>query len=142
MKLIWLAIAVAFAIGEIMTPTLTLVWFSVGAIILIFLSSFIESILIQIIIFALISTSLLVLATKKIVKEDKGYRYNTNLQAILDKKALVKVTIPKNKSGLVMLEGEEWTAISTDGEEIVEDEVVEIVKIEGVKLIVRKINRG
>lgn len=140
MKLIWLAVAIAFAIGEFMTPTLTLVWFSIGAVILIFLSSFIESILIQIIIFALISTTLLVLATKKFVKEDKNHKYDTNLQAVLNKKALVKDTIPKNKSGLVILEGEEWTAISENGEEIEKDETVEIIKIEGVKLIVRKIN--
>ncbi|MGL5314186.1 MAG: NfeD family protein [Peptostreptococcaceae bacterium] len=140
MKLIWLAVAIAFAIGEFMTPTLTLVWFSIGAVILIFLSSVIESILIQIIIFALISTTLLVLATKKFVKEDKNYTYDTNLQAVLNKKALVKDTIPKNKSGLVILEGEEWTAISQNGEEIEKDETVEIIKIEGVKLIVRKTN--
>lgn len=140
MKLIWLAVAIAFAIGEFMTPTLTLVWFSIGAVILILLSSFIESILIQIIIFTLISTTLLVLATKKFVKEDKNYKYDTNLQAVLNKKALVKDTIPKNKSGLVILEGEEWTAISENGEEIEKDETVEIIKIEGVKLIVRKAN--
>lgn len=140
MKLIWLAIAVAFAIGEVMTPTLTLIWFSVGAVILVFLSSFIESVLIQIIIFALISTTLLVVATKKFVKEGKYHTYDTNLQAVLNKKALVKKTIPENKSGLVVLEGEEWTAISINGEEIVKDEVVEIVKIEGVKLIVKRTN--
>lgn len=138
MKLIWLVVAIAFGIAEAMTPTLTLIWFSVGAVVLVFLSSFIESILLQIILFALISTTLLVIATKKFVKEDKNHKYETNLQAILNKKALVKETIPKNKSGIVTLEGEDWTAISTNGEEIRKDDMVEIVKIEGVKLIVRK----
>lgn len=140
MKLIWLAVAIAFAIGEFMTPTLTLVWFSIGAVILIFLSGFIKSILIQIILFAIISTTMLVIATKKFVKEDKEYKYNTNLQAIINKKALVKETIPENKSGLVVLDGEEWTAISDNGEEIRKDEAVKVIKIEGVKLIVKKFN--
>ena len=140
MKLIWLAVAIAFAIGEFMTPTLTLVWFSIGAVILIFLSGFIKSRLIQIILFAIISTTMLVIATKKFVKEDKEYKYNTNLQAIINKKALVKETIPENKSGLVVLDGEEWTAISDNGEEIRKDEAVKVIKIEGVKLIVKKFN--
>lgn len=139
MKLLWLAIAVAFAIGELMTPTLTLIWFSIGAIIVMFLSSFIKNIFIQIIIFAGVSTVMLIIATKKFVKEDKNYKYNTNLQAIINKKALVKETIPKNKTGIVVLEGEEWTAVSSCEEDISKDEVVNIVKIEGVKLVVEKV---
>ena len=55
MKLIWLIVAILFAVAELMTTTLTLIWFSIGAVILIFLSSIIDSILIQIIIFAIIS---------------------------------------------------------------------------------------
>lgn len=138
MKFLWLAIAIVFAIGELMTPTLTLIWFSIGAIIVMFLSSIIKSILIQVIIFAVISTVMLIIATKKFVKEDKDYKYNTNLQAIINKKALVKETIPKNKTGIVVLEGEEWTAISNGEDDINKDEVVNIIKIEGVKLVVEK----
>ena len=65
MKLIWLIVAILFAVAELMTTTLTLIWFSIGAVILIFLSSIIDSILIQIIIFAIISTLMLTIATKK-----------------------------------------------------------------------------
>ena len=69
MKLIWLIVAVLFGIAEMLTPSLTLIWFSVGAVILIFLSSFIESIFLQILIFAVISIAMLVVATKKILKK-------------------------------------------------------------------------
>ena len=34
MNTVWLIVAVAFAIGELMTPSLTLVWFSIGALVL------------------------------------------------------------------------------------------------------------
>ena len=43
MKLIWLIVAILFAVAELMTTTLTLIWFSIGAVILIFLSSIIDS---------------------------------------------------------------------------------------------------
>jgi len=139
MKLIWLLVAIAFGIGEALTPSLTLIWFSIGAVVLIFLSGFIESILLQIIIFAIISTTLLVVVTKSIVKKDKTHEYNTNLKAIINKTGIVKNDILPNKTGIVVVDSEEWTAISLNGEVIKKDEIVEVVNIEGVKLIVRKI---
>ena len=139
MKLIWLLVAITFAIGEAMTPSLTLIWFSIGAVVLIFLSGFIESILLQVIIFAIISTTLLVTVTKSIVKKDKTHEYNTNLKAIINKTGTVKNDILPNKTGMVIVDSEELTAISLNEEIIKKDEVIEVVKIEGVKLIVRKI---
>ncbi|MFY0907832.1 NfeD family protein [Clostridioides difficile] len=140
MKLIWLIVAVLFGIAEMLTPSLTLIWFSVGAVILIFLSSFIESIFLQILIFAVISIAMLVVATKKIVKKDKGYKSNTNLQAMTSKKGIVTEEISPNNTGLVVVEHETWTAISIDGEKIEKGSTVEVLKIEGVKLVVKKVD--
>ncbi len=138
MKLIWLAIAIGFAIAEMMTATVTLIWFSISAIILIFLSSFIESIMLQIIIFGVISTILLITATKKIIKKNDTYNYHTNLQGILNERGLVKVEILPKQTGIVVVMGEEWSAISFDEEKIEVGTYVKILKIEGVKLVVEK----
>ena len=138
MKMIWLFIAIIFAIAEMTTVTLTLVWFSISAIIMIFLSSIIENIVVQIIIYGILSTLMLVIATKKFVKEDENYKYDTNLQAILNEKAIVKKEIPSIGTGLVIVRGEEWSAVSLNNEKIAKDEYVKVVKIEGVKLIVEK----
>ena len=40
MNTVWLIVAVAFGIAELMTTSLTLVWFSIGALILILLLTF------------------------------------------------------------------------------------------------------
>ena len=138
MKMIWLFIAIIFAVAEMTTVTLTLVWFSISAIIMIFLSSIIENIVVQIVIYGILSTSMLVIATKKFVKEDENYKYDTNLQAILNEKAIVKEDIPNIGTGLVVVRGEEWSAVSLNNEYIEKDEYVRVVKIEGVKLIVEK----
>ncbi len=140
MKLIWLVVAILFAIGELMTTTLTLIWFSIGAIILIFLSNIIDSILIQIIIFSIISTAMLIIATKKFINQDKNYKYNTNLQAIINKKGIVKETICPNQVGIVIIDGESWSAISYDNKMIDKDKIVEVLKIEGVKVVVKKVD--
>ena len=72
--------------------------------------------------------------------QDKDYKYNTNLQAIINKKGIVKETIYPNKVGIVIIEGESWSAISYDNEEIDKEEMVEVLKIEGVKVVVKKID--
>ena len=48
-----------------------------------FLSIFIESILWQVIIFAVVSIILLVIATKYLVDRDKDVKYNTNLPNLI-----------------------------------------------------------
>lgn len=137
MKLVWLVIAILFGVGELLTPSLTLIWFSISAIILIFLSGLIESILLQIIVFAVISISLLIIVTKNIVKKDENYKYNTNLQGVISKGGIVKEEILPNKTGIVTVGMEEWTAISYDNKRIEKGAEVEVLKIEGVKLVVK-----
>lgn len=138
MKLLWLIVAIIFGIAEAMTPSLTLIWFSIGALILIFLSTFIKSILIQVILFGIISVTLLIVATKIIVKKDENHQYDTNLQAIVKKSGVVRKDILPNETGIVVVENEEWSAISANNEAILKNTEVEILKIEGVKLIVSK----
>lgn len=138
MQLIWLGVAIVFGILELLTPSLFFIWFSVGAIVLMFASLVITNLFIQLLIFAIISITLLVVATNKIVKKDKGYKYNTNLQAVLNSKGYVKDDILPNGTGTVVVDREEWTAISSENEKIEAGETVDVLKIEGVKLIVKK----
>ncbi len=140
MNTVWLIVAVAFGIAELMTTSLTLVWFSIGALILMVLSTFIESIIIQIALFAAISITLLVVFTKYFVDKDKTYRYNTNLQGIEQRTGIVKEEIPSHMTGIVTLTGEDWTAISEDGEKIKVGQLVKVIRIEGVKLVVKPVN--
>ena len=133
----WLIVAVIFGVGELMTTSLTLVWFSIGALVVMLLSIFIESILWQVLVFAAISIILLVIATKYLVNRDKDVKYDTNLQGIISKKAVVIQDIEPYKTGLVKINGEEWTAISDEETTIKKGTIVEITAIEGVKLIVK-----
>ena len=112
MNTLWLIVAVVFGIAELMTTSLTLVWFSIGALVAMVLSTFIESIVVQISIFAIISITLLVVSTKYFVDKDKDFKYDTNLQGIVQKKGIVKKEINPYDLGIVTLGGEDWTAIS------------------------------
>ena len=105
-----------------------------------FLSIFIESILWQVVIFAVVSIILLVIATKYLVDRDKDVKYNTNLQGIISQKAIVTQTIEPYETGVAKLNGEEWTAMSKDETRIEAGKLVEVVAIEGVKLIVKEVS--
>ncbi|WP_343344657.1 NfeD family protein [Terrisporobacter petrolearius] len=140
MNTVWLIVAVAFGIAELMTTSLTLVWFSIGALVLMVLSTFIESVIIQIALFAAISITLLVIFTKYFVDKDKTFKYNTNLQGIEQKTGVVKVEILPYATGIVTLTGEDWTAISDSNEKIEVGQLVKVIRIEGVKLVVKPID--
>ncbi|WP_419726288.1 NfeD family protein [Terrisporobacter petrolearius] len=140
MNTVWLIVAVAFGIAELMTTSLTLVWFSIGALVLMVLSTFIESVIIQIALFAAISITLLVTFTKYFVDKDKTFKYNTNLQGIEQKTGVVKVEILPYATGIVTLTGENWTAISDSNEKIEVGQLVKVIRIEGVKLVVKPID--
>ena len=140
MNTVWLIVAVAFGIAELMTTCLTLVWFSIGALVLMVLSTFIESVIIQIALFAAISITLLVTFTKYFVDKDKTFKYNTNLQGIEQKTGVVKVEILPYATGIVTLTGEDWTAISDSNEKIEAGQLVNVIRIEGVKLVVKPVD--
>ena len=123
MNTLWLIVAVVFGIAELMTTSLTLVWFSIGALVAMVLSTFIESIVVQISIFAIISITLLVVSTKYFVDKDKDFKYDTNLQGIVQKKGIVKKEINPYDLGIVTLGGEDWTAISAENIKIEEGTV-------------------
>lgn len=133
---IWLSIIIFLIIVEGLTVQLTTVWFVVSGIIAMILSIFIDNPQIEFAIFVLGGVILLVttrpyLITKLRVKESK-----TNLDRVIGMEGIVTEDITRYKTGEVKVDGKRWTAISND--DISVGEIVDIIKIEGVKLRVRK----
>ena len=64
-----------------------------------------------------------------------------NVYTILGKKAIVTQSIDNIKGqGQIKIDGDMWSARNDDGEEtIAEGDTVEVIRIEGVKAMVRKI---
>ena len=82
----------------------------------------------------------IVISTKYFVDKDKDFKYDTNLQGIVQKKGIVKKEINPYDLGIVTLGGEDWTAISAENIKIEEGTVVKVIKIEGVKLVVSPVD--
>ena len=54
-------------------------------------------------------------------------------------KGIVTEDIKRGKYGEVRVDGKNWTAYSKDGKVIKKDEFVEILNIDGIKLVVKKV---
>ncbi len=137
----WLIIAGLFFVGEIATVGFLIFWFGVGALIAMLVSFFTSNIIIQTTIFV-ISSTILIFATKPFVKKFADVKKtNTNVYSIIGKTALVIKTIdPIHSVGQIKINGEVWTAESENNQVIDEGSEVEILEIKGVKAIVKPIH--
>ena len=139
MGLFWLILLIAMIVIEVITLDLVTIWFAGGAL-LAFLADFLGLGLIwQFGIFLVVSLALLVL-TRPIAKKylEKG-RISTNAESLIGESGIVTEDIDNVKAtGAVSIRGLEWTARSFDKGLILRGSKVDILEIQGVKLIVKK----
>ncbi len=134
---IWLILAGIFLIIEIISVGFLVFWFSIGALIAMVASFFIPNAIVQTAIFV-ISSTVLLFATKPLVKKILPRDVKTNSFSIIGKIAKVTIDIePIEGKGQVKIGTEAWSAKSVDDTFIAKDTEVEIVEIDGVKAIVK-----
>ena len=141
MWIIWLVLFVAMLIIEAIGPSLVSIWFALGAVIALILS-FIPEVAwwIEVIVFVVISIATL-LALRPILKRYiKRNNYNTNIDSFTGKRGYVIEDITYLRPGAVKIGDVSWTAIPVNKDEkIVENEIIEVVAVNGNKLIVKKV---
>ena len=141
MWIIWLALFVVMLVIEGAGPGLVSIWFSFGALIAL-LVSFIPGVAwwIELIIFVVVSVATL-LALRPVVK--RFYKRNnirTNVDSFVGKRGYVIEDITFLKPGAIKIGDVSWTAIPVDNnQKILENEVIEVVAVNGNKLIVKKV---
>jgi len=135
----WLITAGFFLILEIISVGFLIFWFSIGALLAMISSFFINSIVAQTTIF-LISSVILLFVTRpfvaKITQKDKTVK--TNVYSIEGKIAKVIQDVdPIEGLGQIKVNGEVWSAKSYNDTFISKDTEVIIEKIDGVKAIIK-----
>ena len=140
---IWLIASGIFFICEIITVGFLVFWLGVGALIAMLVSFFTSNIIVQMSVFV-ISSGLLIFATRPLVnKISKKDVVPTNVYSLIGKKAVVTEDIDwVTGKGQIKFEGEIWSATSKEQINIPAGSEVEIVYIEAVKAFVKplKIN--
>ncbi|MBO5509797.1 MAG: NfeD family protein [Lachnospiraceae bacterium] len=138
--IVWLVIAAIMIISEIVSLGLTSIWFAGGALIADLAAHLGAHWAVQLVIFAAVSMVLLIftrpIVAKRMIKEP----VKTNVESLIGQRAVVKEDVDNLKgTGMVVLNGIEWTARAAEDVVIEKDSSVEIVEIKGVKLIVKNI---
>lgn len=141
-SVVWLVIFLVLLIIEIITLGLTTIWFAIGALGAFITTLFGAGIVVQVLVFIIISLFTLILTRPIAVKYFSKSNLKTNVEGIIGRCAVVtEAIVDGNSNGKAELDGEIWIARSQDGSYIQIDETVEIMAVEGVKLIVKKVNR-
>ena len=139
MRWVWVGLVILFAIIEATTMGLTTIWFALAALVMVFLSFLDIDLAWQILIFLAIAAVLLIFTRPLAIKKLKAGREKTNVDSLIGRHALVIKKITEFDKGEIKIHGVIWSALSEDSSEINEGSKCEIVRIEGVQAIVKKI---
>lgn len=135
--LIWVFIAVIFTIFELITGTFILIWFAVGSAVAAVLNYLGFDIYVQFIAFAIVSL-ILILSTRKFADRiTPEPTKKTTAERLIGKHGKV-IRKRDGNNCIVNVKGEEWSATGEDDLDVGDE--VEIIAIESIKLVVKKID--
>lgn len=137
LSFVWTALIIIFAIIEGMTMGLTSIWFAIGALVALLASAIKLPFWVQLLVFSLTSI-LMIIYTRPVAKKVLKIGENkTNIDSLIGKKGIVLKEINDYQTGQVKVKGQIWTAKNAASGPLHEGDEVEIIAVEGVKLIVK-----
>ena len=137
MSLFWLIALVLFGLAEAVTVGLTSIWFAVGALAALLSTALHAPVLVQIVVFLLVSFVTLLLVRPLAQRFVNDHKVATNADRVIGQEGIVTEEIDNLKAqGQVTVSGAVWTARSQDGTPIPAGTRVEVLRIEGVKIYV------
>lgn len=142
MILVWLLLAVLLLIIESVTLGLTTIWFAAGAVVALISALLGVNIFFQVVCCLITSFVLLIVTRPLALKYLNKMITKTNIDAVIGKTASVVYPVNNTKgTGRVLVGHMEWAAKSSDDLAVFKrDDLVIVEKIEGVCLVVKKMD--
>ena len=136
---IWLGIAVALLIVELLTVGLTTIWFAVGALLAMTLAFCGVGLGWQLTVFVVVSTVLLIATRPLVQKYINSKHVKTNVDAIVGMTGRVVEAINGIEgTGAVIVDGKTWSAKAENEMTVIPvDTIVTVREVIGVKLLVK-----
>ena len=138
--IVWGVLFVAFLLAEILTVAYVSIWFAIASLVSFVLAMFGVPLEAQCIVFVAVA-AVLFFATRPLVKKYvHGKTVSTNADSVIGMEGVVRIPIDNLKSqGRVYVNGLEWAAKSFSGAPIERNEKIVVRRIEGVSLIVERV---
>ena len=142
--IMWLILLACFLVVEAITVGLTRIWFAGGALVAAIASGLGAGILIQWVLFLIVSLALLIFTRPMAVRYMNKGVPKTNVNSLIGERAVVIQKINNlEQTGQVRINDIEWMArTSSDEVTIPEHAIVTIEDVQGVKLIVKEETEG
>lgn len=138
-NIIWGVLIVATVIIELTTQELDCIWFTAGAAVALILSLVgVESIIIQVVVFAVVSCILLFTIGKWAGRKLQAHDIPTNIDAIIGHEVIITKEVDYFNHGEGKYNGLTWTIACEKGFSFAEGEIAIVERVEGNKLIVKK----
>lgn len=138
---VWLGIIVVSILVEFFTLELVSIWVSLGSLVALIMDLCGVSIEWQIIVAVVVSVVCILGLRRFCVKFLLKGKEKTNMDLLINCKVKLIKAISQEQEGMVKHNGIEWTARSEKGESIKEGSLVEIIGVQGNKLIVKKVKQ-
>ncbi|MDO4314690.1 MAG: NfeD family protein [Oscillospiraceae bacterium] len=139
MTMLWVAAIVLFGVVEAATAGLVSIWFVAGALGALLAAMGGLGVTAQVVVFIAVSAAALAVTRPLVKKFAAGKAVPTNLDRVIGETCkVVEVIDNANSTGAVYVDGKTWTARSADGTVLPAGARVEIERMEGVKLFVKK----
>lgn len=137
MSLFWLIAMVLFGVLEAVTVGLTSIWFALGALGALAAAAASAPVIVQIVVFLGVSFLTLLLVRPLAQRFVNDRKVATNADRVIGREAVVTEDIDNIQGkGRVSISGADWTARTEDDRTIPVGSKVQVLRIEGVKVIV------
>ena len=136
--MIWFGVMLAFLVVEASCPIhLVSIWFAAGSLVAMIAAALGAEVWLQIVLFVVVSAVLLISLWPFTRKVLKPRLVKTNVDAVIGQKGHVTEAIDNvDATGQVKLGGMYWTARSASGQNIEKGALVQVERVEGVKVFV------
>ena len=139
MSIVWLALIVIFLIVEIATVGLTSIWLAGGALAALVVELLGLGIVWQIAAFLIVTFILLYFTRPWAQKYLNAKSVKTNYESLIGQKIKMTERVDNlSQTGKAVVNGQDWT-VRADGDILEPGDFGEVLRVEGVKLIVKKI---
>ena len=138
--LIWVIISIICLILELSSGDFFILCFAIGAAVAAIIAGCGLTVTWQIIIFAVVSALSLLLVRPALVKKLPHKERLSNAEAMIGRKGRVTEDIEAGGYGRVAVDGDDWKAISADGNAISEGTRVRITKMDSIIATVEPVN--
>ncbi|MDR2771404.1 MAG: NfeD family protein [Clostridiales Family XIII bacterium] len=138
LPIVWIVVAVILALIEAATLGLVTIWFAIGAVAALFAALADASFFVQVVVFLAVAALMLIFTRPVAVKRLRLGREKNVTEQMEGRTGIVTEAVPPFGTGLVKVGGVFWTAVGEEPARGIEKDVeIAVIRIEGVKLVVR-----